>query len=91
MSLICVVISFFCVMLLVCACVYVMACVCRLLIDFIGLFCVRSSGMFLSCFVFGVCFVCGVWCCCVLFRWFVVRVCVAVVVSVSCLFFYVMV
>ena len=35
-----------------------------------------------SCFfVVGVCFVCGVLCCCVLYHWFVVRVCVVVLVS----------
>ena len=66
-------------------CDYVMACNCRLFIDFIGVFCVCRSVLFLSLCVFGVCFVCGALCFCLLFHWFVVRVWFAAIVSVSCL------
>ena len=67
-------------------CVYVMACVC-VLIDFIGLFCVLLWYFRVLCF-WCVCVVCGVLCCCVLFHWFVARVCFVVVVLLSCLFFW---
>ena len=65
-----------------------MACVCWLFIDFIGLFCACCSFTFLSFFDVGVymVFFC-VLCCCLLFHWLVVRVCVGVVVLFSCLLF----
>ena len=58
-----------------------------MLVDFIGLFCVRCSVVFLSCFVFGVCVVCGVVWCCLLFHWCVMRGYAVVVVLFSVLFF----
>ena len=61
----------FCVKLFVRLCVYGAACMRCMLIDSIGLFCVRCSGIVLSFFAFGVYVlllwrVCVVWCvCCV--------------------------
>ena len=55
----------FCMMLLVCLCVYGMACVCCLRIEFIGLFCVCCYGMFSS-FLFSVCMF-RLWCVVLLF------------------------
>ena len=73
----------FCVMVFVCLCVYVMTCNPCLFIELIDLFCVRCHVMFV-CFCFWCVYVvCGVLCCGLLFHWFVVRVCV-VVVLVSC-------
>ena len=80
------VVLFFCVMLCVCLCVYVMACIRRLFIEFIGLFCVCCSVLFLFFCFWCACAVCGVLCCCVLLHWFVGRVWFAVVLLFSFLF-----
>ena len=63
-----------------------MACVCCLFINVKGLRCAGCSVSFMT-FVFGVCFVCGVLCCCLVFHWFVVRGYAVVVVLFSVLLF----
>ena len=56
----------------------------------VSLVCVVCAVLGLSCRVcfWCVCFVCGVLCCCVLFRWFVVRACFVVVFAFVCVFCY---
>ena len=74
-------------MVFVCVCVYVMASICCLFIDVVGLFCVCCSVILLYCVWFQcVGFVCGVLCCCVLPHWRDVRVWFVVVVLFSFLF-----
>ena len=71
------------VIVFVILCVYVMACICCLFIEFIGLFCVCSSVSLLPFCFWCVCFVCGVLSCRLLFHWFVVRVCAVAVALFS--------
>ena len=62
---------------MVCMClyVYVMANICCVCIDLIGLFCVLFCYCLVVFCFWCVLFVCGVLCCCVLVHWFVARVC----------------